>query len=117
MKPHLSRTSLADQIADTLREEITKHYSAGDKFPGDAELANRFHVSGVTVRQAVFSLVREGLLVRHQGSGTYIAATSQPQYIAIVSELDVFHPAASPDRKSTRLNSSHTDISRMPSSA
>ena len=26
-------------------------------------------------------------------------------------------PAPKPDRKSTRLNSSHTDISRMPSSA
>ena len=28
-----------------------------------------------------------------------------------------FFPGQSPDRKSTRLNSSHTDISRMPSSA
>ena len=26
-------------------------------------------------------------------------------------------PTRAPDRKSTRLNSSHTDISRMPSSA
>ena len=28
-----------------------------------------------------------------------------------------FHSSIIPDRKSTRLNSSHTDISRMPSSA
>ena len=32
-------------------------------------------------------------------------------------ELDIITPAVEEDRKSTRLNSSHTDISRMPSSA
>ena len=32
-------------------------------------------------------------------------------------ELHLVNFAVSPDRKSTRLNSSHTDISRMPSSA
>ena len=38
--------------------------------------------------------------------------------ILVAGLLKVTHPAKSAiDRKSTRLNSSHTDISRMPSSA
>ena len=31
--------------------------------------------------------------------------------------LQITHPPGAPDRKSTRLNSSHSDRSRMPSSA
>ena len=31
--------------------------------------------------------------------------------------LPIYEPGLEEDRKSTRLNSSHTDISRMPSSA
>ena len=40
---------------------------------------------------------------------------SDPAALA-ASDVDLFFLAL-PDRKSTRLNSSHTDISRMPSSA
>ena len=36
---------------------------------------------------------------------------------ALVEEIDTLIADEAPDRKSTRLNSSHTDISRMPSSA
>ena len=35
----------------------------------------------------------------------------------VVAEIRRTHPRGAVDRKSTRLNSSHTDISRMPSSA
>ena len=34
-----------------------------------------------------------------------------------LKDCDMVHVLVEPDRKSTRLNSSHTDISRMPSSA
>ena len=36
---------------------------------------------------------------------------------SLVYDLEGMQPLILPDRKSTRLNSSHTDISRMPSSA
>ena len=39
----------------------------------------------------------------------------EPDSTLKIDQLDVTR--VSPDRKSTRLNSSHTDISRMPSSA
>ena len=37
--------------------------------------------------------------------------------VAALLVLTMVMQGAMPDRKSTRLNSSHTDISRMPSSA
>ena len=37
--------------------------------------------------------------------------------LAILQDFMTAEDANIPDRKSTRLNSSHTDISRMPSSA
>ena len=41
-----------------------------------------------------------------------------PAFIHLAGDIsDVFSARLSTDRKSTRLNSSHTDISRMPSSA
>ena len=46
------------------------------------------------------------------GSSNYIAAITQLAQTALRSEIGKME-----DRKSTRLNSSHTDISRMPSSA
>ena len=53
-------------------------------------------------------------------SGTVIAAaiTSQPQKAGFPLTLELKdNKLPKRDRKSTRLNSSHTDISRMPSSA
>ena len=97
MSAHLSRKPLTEQIADVLRQEIAQKYEPDDRFPGDTELADRFGVSAVTVRQAVFSLVREGLLVRQQGSGTFVTAAARPaQHVAIVSKTDAFHPSTSP---------------------
>ena len=54
----------------------------------------------------------------------YYAGAAQPYYGAATQQLEQaqagaqpYYGAATQDRKSTRLNSSHTDISRMPSSA
>ena len=51
--------------------------------------------------------------VRHTGAFTEMLISS---IISLVASL-VLSVEAVLDRKSTRLNSSHTDISRMPSSA
>jgi GntR family transcriptional regulator len=45
----------------------------GDAIPSERRLAVSLGVSRPTLRQAIDELVREGLLVRRHGSGTYVA--------------------------------------------
>ena len=44
----------------------------GKKIPSENELAARFNVSRLTVRQALSQLVQEGFLIRKRGDGTYV---------------------------------------------
>lgn len=45
----------------------------GDLLPSEAELCRSFGISRSTVRQAIGELEEEGLVIRHQGKGTFIA--------------------------------------------
>ncbi len=61
-------------LSSWLRENIANNtFSVGDKIPSENELANTFHFSRQTVRQAIGDLVAEGILAREQGSGTYVS--------------------------------------------
>jgi GntR family transcriptional regulator len=62
---HQLERVLADRIAEGRYR---------DGFPGDLELAAEFSVSRGTVRQALERLSRSGLIVRHQGRGSFVAA-------------------------------------------
>ena len=42
-----------------------------DKIPSEAELAEQYEVSRITVRSALSELVTDGYLVKKQGKGTY----------------------------------------------
>lgn len=62
------------QLARSLRE----HISSGDIGPGGAlpserDLSEMAGMSRVTVRKAIEQLIEEGVLVRKQGSGTFVA--------------------------------------------
>ena len=52
-----------------------------------------------------------------RGNTNYLRATEAFPYVLALTPGDKHLIASVTDRKSTRLNSSHTDISRMPSSA
>lgn len=63
-----------------LREHIESAISSGSIKPGDAlpserEIAEMSSISRITVRKAVQELVRDGLIVQKQGSGTSVAPT------------------------------------------
>lgn len=61
------------QIAARLRAQIAAgEYAAGSRVPSEHELAERFGVGRPTVRQATELLVREQVLERRRGSGTYV---------------------------------------------
>ncbi|WP_342363813.1 GntR family transcriptional regulator [Terrarubrum flagellatum] len=69
-----SSTPLYLQLADLLRTCISQgQIKVGDALPAEREISQASGISRVTVRKALDTLLKEGLLSRRQGSGTYIA--------------------------------------------
>lgn len=59
------------QLREKLREAVSQ-MKPGEAIPTEHELEVRFGVSRMTVRNAINDLAVEGLLVRHQGRGTFV---------------------------------------------
>jgi len=69
-----SPVPLYRQIADLLREEIPAGgFSHGERLPSEFEVAEKYNVSRVTVRQAFQELEHLGYVYREQGRGTFAA--------------------------------------------
>ncbi|MCX8026537.1 MAG: GntR family transcriptional regulator [Thermodesulfovibrionales bacterium] len=68
-----SQQKLYVQLIDIIKEKIKKgEWAINSMIPTEDELCNTFSVSKTTVRLAVSELVREGLLKRLQGKGTFV---------------------------------------------
>lgn len=62
------------QIEQYIEELIdTNGMEAGDRIPSEKAFTDQFHVSRMTVRQAITDLVNKGILVRSQGRGTFVS--------------------------------------------
>ena len=67
------------QISLTIRQRIVEGaYSPGSRLAREDMLASEFKVSRATIRQAIGLLVRDGLLVRKQGLGTFVVEVPKP---------------------------------------
>jgi GntR family transcriptional regulator len=82
-----SKLPLYQQLYDILRGELTRdQWKPGDMLPAESELMQRFGVSRITVRQVLDMLVRDGLIYRQQGRGTFVAhPTIEQTEVRIVS--------------------------------
>jgi GntR family phosphonate transport system transcriptional regulator len=61
------------RIADDLEQAIALGtHTAGDRLPGENEIAARFGVNRHTVRRALAELTQRGLIRAERGSGTYV---------------------------------------------
>ena len=62
------------QLEQILKSQImTGELLPGEQIPTEKELAEIYHVSTITIRQAILNLAKEGLLIRKQGKGTFVA--------------------------------------------
>jgi|SRR5208282_1101096 len=61
-------------IRDDLRMRLNAgEWAAGERLPSETELAARYGVARMTIRQAVGALASEGAVIRRQGLGTFAA--------------------------------------------
>jgi GntR family transcriptional regulator len=62
------------QIREALRGDMTREIlKRGEKLPSENELAAKYSVSRMTIRESIEDLVDEGLLYRRHGVGTFVA--------------------------------------------
>ena len=70
---------IREQLSADLRNGVWK---LGDLLPSELELGERFGVSVGTVKQAILALVREGMLTRQPGKGTFVTQIDRDQSLA-----------------------------------
>lgn len=62
------------RLASILRDMVQRgDFAVGAALPSERDIAERMNVSRVTVRKTIDLLMREGVLSRKQGSGTFVA--------------------------------------------
>lgn len=68
------------------------HWPQDSKVPSENELAEQFSVSRMTARRALQELTEQGVLVRSQGAGTFVATfKSQSSLLEIKNIADEIH--------------------------
>ena len=81
-----SSQPLYQQLQRALRQAIeTRILSPDDALPPERDLATDFAVSRITVRKAIDGLVNEGMLVRRQGSGTFVCTRVEKNFSKLTS--------------------------------
>lgn len=105
------RISRAQQVEEALRWRLDDLCDPTDRLPSETEIASMFEVSRVTVRQALSSLERKGLIRRQQGLGTFVNRSA----LEIQTRLDESIEFGDLIRRSGRLSeSSLLDVRRGP---
>lgn len=81
------------KIHNQIKREIENHdYQVGSKIPAERQLAQKFGVSRMTLRQAIKTLEDEGILEQRVGSGTYVANQKvQEKMSGVMSFTDITH--------------------------
>ncbi|HUA89289.1 MAG TPA: GntR family transcriptional regulator [Steroidobacteraceae bacterium] len=81
-----SSLPLYQQLQRALRQAIeTRVLGPDDALPPERDLAQDFQVSRITVRKAIDGLIGEGMLVRRQGSGTFVRARVEKNFSKLTS--------------------------------
>jgi GntR family transcriptional regulator, phosphonate transport system regulatory protein len=75
MQDTASGVALWRQVADGIERGIADGtYAAGERLPGEMEIAETYRVNRHTVRRALATLAERGFVRAERGSGTYVEA-------------------------------------------
>ncbi len=78
-------TIIKDHI---IRRIDNRRWKAGDRVPSENELASEFEVSRMTARRALQELGEEGILVRTQGLGSFVADARPRSSMVEIHSID-----------------------------
>lgn len=79
------------QLQEIIRNRIENgQWGPGTQLPPEADLCTEFNLSRGTVRQALADLVREGLLHRRRGKGSFVAAPKIQQDIHTLAGFSAY---------------------------
>ena len=123
MAQPVSAKPMYRKIRERLERDLAGgHYAAGQRFPSEAALVQRFGASRITVGRAVRELQERGWLDRVAGSGTFVRGAGQrPRegvlfglVIPDLGETEIFEPicqgiAAAPEARGHGLLWAHAD--------
>lgn len=79
--------TLIAQVEQTLRRAVKEGAFPGDRLPTAVALSEQLGVSRETVRLALDSLQRDGLLVKHRRRGTFVNAPTVPTTLIPTSTI------------------------------
>src|SRR5689334_13236129 len=75
MQDSASGVALWRRVADGIERDIADgRFAAGERLPGETEIAETYRVNRHTVRRALAALAERGLVRAERGSGTYVEA-------------------------------------------
>jgi len=88
-----SAVPLYAQLEEILRGKISSgQWSPGSQIPSESELVSEYGLSRMTVRTVLSALLRDGLICRVQGKGTFVSedkiSAHSPGYIGIREQLE-----------------------------
>jgi len=88
-----SKLPLYQQLYEILRSRIASgEWQPGDLIPAEPDLMATYGVSRITLRQVLETLVRDGLIVREQGRGSFVARpTLEKGMVRIFSFTEDMH--------------------------
>lgn len=92
------------QLQEIIRTRIESgQWQPGQQLPPEAELCREFSLSRGTVRQALLDLVREGMLHRRRGKGSFVAKPRISQDLLSATGFSSYARSALGSELGTRL--------------
>jgi GntR family transcriptional regulator len=83
-----SSVPLHDQLSNLIREQVlTKQLLPEERLPSERELCEQYGISRITVRQALGTLIQEGLLFSTAGKGTFVSGSALDEELRPLSSF------------------------------